>query len=303
MFPTTHHQKEQNPTAWIPQQQRRRRGPQDLGSQTSGGRVPLLPRHEPAAPSADAAFKLSPARIQGTHEGMDRPARGRYQERQDRAVERKETIPAAMLSEAELIERHRHGDATAFEEIHARFSGILFKVSRSYDLNEYEQDDVAQEVYLRVWITLADFRQESSLATWIYSCGKHKAVDIALTLQKCLLFLFGQEEGGLEPTSHDCATILHIEADSEYLEILMLRVPADFRTSARLAERGEVEQRGLPMVAKQSKTHYVQGKKYLFEFLHYGHPVGRRKLAPQRTASYADEFTDPQLGLSRISVE
>lgn len=57
--------------------------------------------------------------------------------------------------------------------------GILFKVTRAYAFTEHDQDDLFQEICVRVWESIPDFRGESKTSTWIYSVALYTAISWA----------------------------------------------------------------------------------------------------------------------------
>ncbi len=70
-------------------------------------------------------------------------------------------------AELELVERHRHGDTEAFEEIYGRFESMVYGVAvRIVGLEDAA--DVTQEIFVRVYRHLPGFRGRSTLKTWIY---------------------------------------------------------------------------------------------------------------------------------------
>ena len=71
-------------------------------------------------------------------------------------------------AERELVERHAAGDASAFDELYARFSGMVFGLALRMSGGREDALDIAQEVFLRIHRHLARFRGSSSLKTWIY---------------------------------------------------------------------------------------------------------------------------------------
>lgn len=78
-------------------------------------------------------------------------------------------------SDAELVKRLRDGSSSAFEELVEAYQGPVFGfVYRLLD-DPTEAPDVAQEVFLKVYRKLADFRGECSLKTWIYRIAIHEA--------------------------------------------------------------------------------------------------------------------------------
>lgn len=68
----------------------------------------------------------------------------------------------------ELAERHRHGDPQAFLELYDRFSSLVFGLAYRMMGSREGAQDVAQEVFIRIFRHLGRFRGRSSLKTWIY---------------------------------------------------------------------------------------------------------------------------------------
>lgn len=46
--------------------------------------------------------------------------------------------------------------------------GILFKIVRAYAFTDHDQEDLFQEIAIKVWKSVPDFRGESKPSTWIY---------------------------------------------------------------------------------------------------------------------------------------
>ena len=70
--------------------------------------------------------------------------------------------------EAALIERCRTGDETACSELVATHQRMVFTLALHLLGDRDEALDLSQEVFLRVFRTLASFRGQSALRTWIY---------------------------------------------------------------------------------------------------------------------------------------
>lgn len=67
-----------------------------------------------------------------------------------------------------LVARCREGDEQAFAELVDRYKGLVFAlVARSLP-DASRAEEVAQDVFVRVYRGLPSFRGESRLATWIY---------------------------------------------------------------------------------------------------------------------------------------
>jgi RNA polymerase sigma-70 factor (ECF subfamily) len=82
-------------------------------------------------------------------------------------VELRRTDEAQVLGEQELLQRVRIGDGPAFRTVIQRNNRRLFRIARSILKNDSEAEDVVQEVYVRAFEHLSEFRGESTLATWL----------------------------------------------------------------------------------------------------------------------------------------
>ena len=71
------------------------------------------------------------------------------------------------LSDWELAERMRHGDERAFELVMRRHNRLLFRTARAILSDDFEAEDCVQEAYLQAFRSIAAFRGESKLSTWL----------------------------------------------------------------------------------------------------------------------------------------
>lgn len=74
---------------------------------------------------------------------------------------------AGPLSEAELVRRALLNDEPAIRSIIQLHNRRLFRVARSIVKDDCEAEDVLQEAYLKAFSTLASFRGEAKLSTWL----------------------------------------------------------------------------------------------------------------------------------------
>ena len=71
-------------------------------------------------------------------------------------------------SDLDLATRHRYGDAEAFEEVYRRFAQMVFNLAYRMSGTAEEAEDLAQEVFLRIYRHLGRFNGRSALKTWVY---------------------------------------------------------------------------------------------------------------------------------------
>jgi RNA polymerase sigma-70 factor, ECF subfamily len=79
------------------------------------------------------------------------------------------------LSEPDLIERARAGDAHAFEAIVGAHSDRVYGALRNFGLPAEEAEEVAQEVFVRAWRGLKGFERRAQLSTWLYRIAFNEA--------------------------------------------------------------------------------------------------------------------------------
>lgn len=75
--------------------------------------------------------------------------------------------PVAENDETELVRRALAREALAFRTIMTRHNQRLYRIARSILRGDGEAEDALQEAYLRAFASLAGFRGESTLATWL----------------------------------------------------------------------------------------------------------------------------------------
>lgn len=71
------------------------------------------------------------------------------------------------LSDCELVHRCLQGDRFSYVQLYRRYQpkvrSMLYQLCGAVDL-----DDLIQEVFLRVWKALPQFRHQSNFSTWLY---------------------------------------------------------------------------------------------------------------------------------------
>ena len=78
-------------------------------------------------------------------------------------------------TEAELIARAQAGDVAAFERLSGAYADRLFMLLLRLLGDRGEAEDVAQEVMLRAWRGIGQFRGRSSYFTWLYRIAMNEA--------------------------------------------------------------------------------------------------------------------------------
>ena len=97
-------------------------------------------------------------------------------------MERTLTVPVAMTSqdaEADnsIVERYLAGDMSAFDELMIRYERQVYRVCYRFVNNRDDAMDLAQEVFIKAFEHLANFRRESSMKTWLYRIAMNHCIN------------------------------------------------------------------------------------------------------------------------------
>jgi RNA polymerase sigma-70 factor (ECF subfamily) len=76
-----------------------------------------------------------------------------------------------------LVEQFRRGDASAFEALFRKYQTYVFNVCHGILGNAEDAADVTQETFLRAHRSMAQFRGDAGLSTWLYRV----AVNLSIT--------------------------------------------------------------------------------------------------------------------------
>jgi RNA polymerase sigma-70 factor (ECF subfamily) len=79
-----------------------------------------------------------------------------------------ETAPDALDADARLMLRFKDGDAAAFDQLFARHTHALVNFAYRFVRNRQVAEELAQDVFLRVYEGAASYRVQSRFSTWLY---------------------------------------------------------------------------------------------------------------------------------------
>lgn len=79
--------------------------------------------------------------------------------------------------EAEVVRRAKAGDEQAFAEIIQRHQNMVYSVAYRMVRRRIDAEDVAQQVFAKIFFALKKFNMRSSLSTWIYRIALNETYD------------------------------------------------------------------------------------------------------------------------------
>jgi RNA polymerase sigma-70 factor (ECF subfamily) len=79
--------------------------------------------------------------------------------------------------EAALVQRVQAGDELAFREIVERYQSKVFSIIYGILRNRNDAEDIAQQVFAKIYFSIGSFDFRSSLLTWIYKITVNECYD------------------------------------------------------------------------------------------------------------------------------
>src|SRR5215469_14872712 len=80
-------------------------------------------------------------------------------------------------TEGALVRRAQSGDESAFREILERYQSKVFSIIHGIVRHRNDTEDIAQQVFAKVYFSIRKFDFRSSLITWIYKITVNECYD------------------------------------------------------------------------------------------------------------------------------
>jgi len=81
------------------------------------------------------------------------------------------------LQDNELVNAIVSGDEMAFKELVNTYKDMVFRFCYSVLQNNEDAEDVAQNVFIQVYHSASNFRNESKISTWLYRIAINKSIN------------------------------------------------------------------------------------------------------------------------------
>jgi RNA polymerase sigma-70 factor, ECF subfamily len=85
---------------------------------------------------------------------------------------------AVMTNEEQiLIENVQRGEVAAFQELVEKYKQKVFYMALDMTGNHHDAEDLSQEVFMKVFTAIKDFRGEAKLSSWLYRIAMNTCID------------------------------------------------------------------------------------------------------------------------------
>ena len=98
-----------------------------------------------------------------------------------------------MSPDADLISRAAGGDVSAFQMLVERHRSMVYRVAYQFAGNHHDAEDIAQEVFIKVYRSLDRFRQDAQLTSWMYRIVMNACIDHRRRQRPDVTAAFGED--------------------------------------------------------------------------------------------------------------
>ena len=145
--------------------------------------------------------------------------------------------------ESSLVRRAQSGDETAFREIVEKYQSKVFSIIHGIVRQRNDVEDIAQQVFSKVYFSIRNFDFRSSLITWIYKITVNECFDY-LRKKKVRKLVYESDLSedevrrveNIEPAGDRTPRTDQRLASQDYLVKLMSKVSEEERTLLMLKE-------------------------------------------------------------------
>lgn len=89
----------------------------------------------------------------------------------------REPSPLPVSPDSDLIARAAAGDHAAFHALVEKHRAMVYRVAYQFAGNHHDAEDIAQDVFIKVYRSLDRFRQDAQLTSWMYRIVMNACID------------------------------------------------------------------------------------------------------------------------------
>jgi RNA polymerase sigma-70 factor (ECF subfamily) len=146
------------------------------------------------------------------------------------------TEPGDEIPDRELVAQSRQGDTSAYSELVRRYQRKIYALVYNMTSNKEDAEDLVQDVFVKAYASLKNFKGDSSFYTWVYRIAVNRTINfVKQRRRRTGVSLDNMDEG--------------VERDPAYVELVARESPV------RDASIGELQIKLNAALQKLSEKH------------------------------------------------
>jgi RNA polymerase sigma factor (sigma-70 family) len=176
-----------------------------------------------------------------------------------------------MFNEKQVVEDILKGNTTAFGQLVRQYERLVFLVAGRFVTNASDKEDIAQEVFIKVYKGLPRFQHDSKLSTWIAQITYFTAINYFKKHKRLPIDDLPENIDQSIFTDDDPQTLASKRDMIRYVELLVEQLPSMYRMVISLFHQHEFsceeisQMTGMP--EGTVKSYLFRGRKLLKEKL------------------------------------
>ena len=122
-----------------------------------------------------------------------------------------------------LVEQTQTGHLEAFGPLVKKYQRKIYEIAYHFTLNVDEANDLAQEIFLKAYRSLPNFKSSSAFYTWLYRIAYNTGIDYTRKYKRRSVYLFSDDfpsdDSPLHPRVTDSTITRLAEADETMAHI------------------------------------------------------------------------------------
>jgi len=140
-----------------------------------------------------------------------------------------------------LIMRFKAGDLSAFEELVVKYQDRIYNLCRYKLGNARDADDAAQDIFIKAFRNLKDFKPEKTFYTWLYRIGINTCLDYRRKSFSASSFLQSLSWGITSPSDQSLSDttpekLYELKETRKSVEFALAKLPEKLRAVIILRE-------------------------------------------------------------------
>ena len=177
----------------------------------------------------------------------------------------------AQKTDFELIEAFNNGDVSGFNDLVRRYQEKVYWIARRTVGSHQDADDVVQDVFIRVYNGLKNFRGDANVYTWLYRITVNVSLN-AIRKKRIKDFIpYDELLEGLLPGSSRADDPIQKQEYQTILEKAIDRLPAKQKLVFNMRFNDELTYEEMAKILKKSvggtKANYFHAMKKISEYV------------------------------------
>ncbi len=130
------------------------------------------------------------------------------------------------MTDEQLFEGILNGDQKCFKEFVDKYQSLVLNTCNGFLHNKDDAEDITQEVFIEVFLSIHKFKKEAKLSTWLYRISVNKSLNFIRDNKKSKLvrsiesFFSGEPKPVLQITDYSSQYFDISDIEDERIELL-----------------------------------------------------------------------------------